>query len=264
MSKLIDITGQKFGLWTVLEKAISSNNSTRWKCICDCGNVKIVDGSNLKLGYSTNCGCERLKALIKSTTTHGDTSNGKSSKEYMIYKSMIARCNNPNNQNYHRYGGRGITVCERWLTSFENFLSDMGRKPTPKHSIDRRNNDGNYEPNNCYWATDLEQARNTSKVKFIEFNNKIQTISEWSKELGIKTVTIHYRLNKGFAIEDVLSTNLLTSLQPNKNIYKRNNKYETQVSYKGITYHIGIYKTYEEACLNRNKFIEDLKNKDKK
>lgn len=108
---------------------------------------------------------------------------------------MKQRCLNPKHEAYHNYGGRGITICERWKKSFKAFLKDMGRRPTPKHTLDRHpNNDGNYEPGNCRWATRKEQCNNYRCNQVVEFNGKSQTLTQWAEELGIKAVTLHARL----------------------------------------------------------------------
>lgn len=129
-------------------------------CTCDCGNIKTLHWSNVKNGKTQSCGC-----LYKESRGHNGFAikkHGESHKtvEYQTWKGMKQRCSNSNNSHYKNYGGRGIIVCERWLNSFDNFLEDMGRKPTPQHSIDRIDVNGNYEPSNCRWATPYEQRMN--------------------------------------------------------------------------------------------------------
>ena len=154
MSKLYteDLSGNKYGLWTVLEKVLNKTNRWRYICKCDCGTIRIVQPSDLKSGQSSRC--DRCRA-----TTHGQSNTN----TYRIWQGMIYRCSNPNLRIYKYYGGRGITVCERWH-EFENFLQDMGERPKGL-SIDRINNDGNYEPGNCRWATTSEQASNQRRPK---------------------------------------------------------------------------------------------------
>ncbi len=141
--------------------------------------------------------------------THGFTTEEKAIPIYSAWKRIKASCGNPNSPDYHRYGGRGISVCQRWLDSFENFLADMGPKPSPKHSIDRwPNKNGNYEPSNCRWATAKEQANNTRANVIIEFNGKQQTMAQWAEEIGIRLGTLHFRIKAGWTIRDALSAPL--------------------------------------------------------
>lgn len=157
------LVGKRFGRWTVIAAAdVDGRQQSQWECRCDCGTVRVVPGDNLKAGRSTSCGCFRREVVGERFTTHGGTETS----EYASWKAMKQRCLDPNRINFKNYGGRGITVCERWRDSFENFLADMGPKPTPEHSIDRwPDNDGNYEPTNCRWATDSEQQRNTRRQR---------------------------------------------------------------------------------------------------
>jgi len=134
-------------------------------------------------------------------TTHGKTE----SPEYRVWGSMIKRCCNPKANRYDRYGGRGISVCERWQ-SFEAFFEDMGPRPSPKHSIERRNNDGNYEKANCYWATWKEQARNKRTSRMLEFNGKTMCLAAWAEETGIASKVLCLRLRIGWSIERALTT----------------------------------------------------------
>ena len=127
--------------------------------------------------------------------------------EYRTWRAMKARCHNTIDPKCANYGGRGIRVCERWANSFEAFLEDMGRKPSPRHSIDRVDNDGNYEPSNCRWATPKEQANNQRlkrSARMVEWNGKTQTMSDWARELGISVTLIHYRLEKGWSPAEAL------------------------------------------------------------
>lgn len=128
-----------------------------WVCQCDCGNIAFAQTSDLRAGRHRSCGCLRVDVM----TRHGGTNHGGGrTPEYRSWMSMKARCLDSDHDSYKWYGGRGITICDRWLASFEAFLADMGARPSLKHSIDRINNDGNYEPGNCRWATANEQAQN--------------------------------------------------------------------------------------------------------
>ena len=165
MAKAVDLTGKKFRRLTVIFRVGSDcHRSPTWSCLCDCGNTTIVSSRHLVDKNGTgSCGCIRNEAK----STHGQRlSKNKRTKEYKTWTSIKQRCYNPKHIGYKNYGGRGIQVCDRWLNSFENFFADMGKAPSSKHSIDRfPNNDGNYEPSNCRWATAKEQNNNTRKTK---------------------------------------------------------------------------------------------------
>lgn len=136
---------------------------------------------------------------------HGYKTAGKYSSEYSIWMNLRMRCNNPGNNRYAMYGARGIRVCERWEADFLNFLKDMGRRPTPDHSIDRINNDGDYTPENCRWATRKEQCRNRRSSKFLVFRGERKTTAEWSELFGVSQGTLHYRLKAGWSVEDAIT-----------------------------------------------------------
>jgi len=164
MSKIVDITGQRFGRLRVLKPIEQRYRRYYWLCQCDCGQETTVDGIKLRNGNTRSCGCFRNETTVSRTLTHGHSKRKGWTQEYRSWTKIFQRCYNPKCKNFHDYGGRGITVCERWL-QFENFIADMGNKPTPKHSLDRINNDGNYEPGNCRWATHTEQMRNRRPFK---------------------------------------------------------------------------------------------------
>lgn len=204
-----DLTGQTFTKLTVLSFSSNENGIVKWKCKCQCGRITIVQSGALKSKHSKSCGCLQKEAASKQgkiigklRKTHGlsDTS------EYVAWRGMLARCFNKNSPNYKNYGGRGITVCADWL-KFENFISDMGNKPTVEHSIDRYPNvNGNYQPDNCRWATNAEQQRNRrSNVKFT-YKGKTQCLTEWAEEYGMSRKTCTQRFNKGWPIDKILET----------------------------------------------------------
>ena len=197
----LDLSGRRFGNLLVIRSAgtrsVGKNNDQKsiWVCVCDCGNERIIFGSSLSGGKSRSCGCverdRRRKHKVSDTRT------------YRIWQAMLGRCRYEKHSLWHRYGGRGITVCVRWQ-SYENFLSDMGEAPEGM-SIERNNNDGNYCPENCRWATRKEQARNTSRNRWIEFNGKRQILKDWAKDLGIDQSSLRQRLDK-LPLPDALTT----------------------------------------------------------
>lgn len=140
------------------------------------------------------------------STIHGHTRGGKATPEFRCWNHMLSRCFNPNVENYKYYGGRGITVCERWRNSFEAFLSDMGPRPTLKHSIERNKTDGNYEPANCRWATKAEQSRNMRSNRMVEFQGKTMIFGDACALAGIARLTVFQRLKRGWTIERALTT----------------------------------------------------------
>lgn len=183
IAKHKDLTGKQFGLLTVIERAgRNKHRRALWLCKCKCGNNKVITGAGLTRGNTNSCGCSSRNLASEKITTHGNAGKGKNrSTEYHTWSNMIQRCGNSNSKYYDIYGGRGISVCERWSNSFEDFLEDMGKKPSLKHSIDRIDVNGNYEPNNCKWSTQIEQmrnirVRNKSGVKGVYFDD---TSKKW-------------------------------------------------------------------------------------
>lgn len=160
MGKLIDMSGRRFGRLVVTSRAGSNSwNQALWDCVCDCGAQTVVSGNALKYGQSSSCGCWQREGARARRITHGHAALHAKSLEYGTWSGIVQRCTNPNASNYARYGGRGIAICDRWRNSFESFLEDMGTKPVGR-SIDRIDNDGDYEPGNCRWATPSEQQYN--------------------------------------------------------------------------------------------------------
>ena len=168
-----------------------------WEFKCDCGNVSCHIDMNVKRGMIKSCGCLKREASSVRLTTHGMSRF----KEYQIYHAMIERCYNDKNKAYENYGGRGISVCNNWKNSFENFFADMGARPSSKHSLDRINNNGDYCAGNCRWATVDEQLANRRTTIKLAYKGVVLPIAEWSKRLGINTSTLKNRIKRGWTIE---------------------------------------------------------------
>lgn len=202
--RLIDLTGKRFGRLAVLGYVPNPGGVGKWECKCDCGAIKQIASSGLRRGNINSCGCLRKELLRESNRTHGMGKAGDRPSEYSTWSGMLSRCRNPKTTGFHRYGGRGIVVCERWL-SFENFLADMGRKPSANHTIERVDNDGPYSPDNCRWVPACEQQKNTGRTHFLTHNGQTLCIVDWAKIVGVTDNAIHSRLKRGWSIERALS-----------------------------------------------------------
>jgi len=186
------ILGQKFNHLLVKELSHKVGSSEYYMCICVCGKERIVKKDRIIIGAVKSCGCIRKPS---SNIGHGCAKAGNETPEYRTWKGIRKRCHNPKSVGYKNYGGRGIKVCDRW-SKFENFLADMGQKPTPKHTIERRDNNGNYEPNNCRWATVKEQNNNRRSNTKVTYNGQTKTISQWADELGFSWKTLYMRYKR--------------------------------------------------------------------
>ena len=199
MNKFDNLENKRFGRWIVVEKTNKrSSESIVWLCKCDCGNIKKIRSSSLTHGETLSCGCLRKELFKNRTTRHGmyNTST------YRAWCGMKSRCNNQKNKRYYDYGGRGISVCERW-NNFENFYKDMGIKPKGK-SLDRIDNNKGYEPSNCKWSIPIEQLNNTRRNSYITYRGNTKTVAEWARYLGVEYGAIHTRVIRGWAAEKII------------------------------------------------------------
>lgn len=197
--KAKDLSGQRFGRLLVIERVGTRHSQALWGCRCDCGNTAHVLRAMLCNGRTRSCGCLRKELNSQRARTHGWSR----SPTYNIWRTMLARCENPKSKDYFRYGGRGIVVCERWHT-FANFLADMGERPE-RLTLERRDNDGPYHPENCEWADWKTQSKNKSGVATLRFAGKSLTIPEWSIDLGVSVTALRHRLVSGLPLERVLT-----------------------------------------------------------
>jgi hypothetical protein len=198
--KAKDLTGRRFGRLIAIGPVgiykFSTGSYVRWLCKCDCTGETVVISASLVGGHTTSCGCrlaEIKRDVWKNTRTHGAAHK---IPEYGVWGRMHSRCKNPSDPSYFRYGGRGINVCDRWK-DFANFSADMGLRPSSVHSIERIDNDGNYEPGNCRWATKKEQANNRRTSARITLFGRTQTLAQWAEELGMPQQIISYRVKTG-------------------------------------------------------------------
>lgn len=195
--RAFDLTGKKFGRWTVIKRAASKEGASFWECVCNCGNKNSVSGRALVYGTSKSCGCW----AIELATKHGHNPTANPSATYRVWRGIKARCNNPNVKIFKRYGGRGIKMCDRWKKSFANFLADMGERPAGL-SIERKNNNGHYTPKNCKWATRTEQARNRRSSRFLIYKGERKTLAEWCELLNLSYANVSARLKLGWSVKE--------------------------------------------------------------
>ena len=196
-----DLTGRKFNHLRVVSRAPNSAaREVQWNCLCDCGKESVVRGSCLMRGHTKSCGCLQ----IERATKHGSARRGKRSAEFRAWDSAKQRCCNPNDKSYKDYGGRGISMYEEWRNDFMAFYLYMGPRPEGL-TLDRIDNNGNYEPGNCRWASQKTQGNNKRNNVILSFKGKTQTFSQWCEELGIKPSTLDARLRRGWDTERALS-----------------------------------------------------------
>lgn len=204
MGRFIDLTGQRFGRLTVIERAPNNGRRTMWLCKCDCGNEKIIRQEDLHSGKTVSCGCY----LHERITKHGLCE----SSTYSTWAEMKDRCYNPNNPGYYRYGGRidkPITVYESWRNDFEAFYSYVSKLPhfeEEGYTLNRIDNDGNYEPNNVEWADKYTQMNNTSTNHLLEYCGDTKTLTEWARAKNIPVYCLSSRIRRGWSVERALET----------------------------------------------------------
>jgi hypothetical protein len=205
----IGLDGSRFGRLIVVELADTKHGHARWVCSCDCGNVVVVYGLKLRRGLTRSCGCLRSETSGRRGRVQLFRHGHAGTPIYQIWLGIKHRCLNSNDRAFANYGGWGIAICDRWCDSFEAFLADVGPRPSPAHSIDRKDNNGNYEPGNVRWATTEEQARNKRTNVWIEFDGSRRLVVDWAERLGISASTLHSRLKRpGWTVRDVITTPL--------------------------------------------------------
>lgn len=196
----VEMKGKRYGRLVGLEYA----GGGYWLFQCDCGNIHKANGAQVRIGNIVSCGCyakEYLKSMSNNLAKHLKYKT----PEYKAWQAMKCRCLHPSHPSYMNYGGRGITICERWQQSFENFLADMGQKPTPKHSLDRIDNDGGYCPENCRWATYKEQHNNTRKNVYLTHDGVTHSIVEWCDIYDIPRDIAYGRYRSGRTFEEIFN-----------------------------------------------------------
>lgn len=200
MLKTKDIKGERFGLLTVHERAGSDRlGNAMWRCTCECGGQSIVSTHNLKRGHTKSCGCLQKE----SVTTH----SGTGTRLYRIWEGMKRRCYEITHAHFKDYGGRGITVCDEWLRSFEAFRDwALANGYRDDLTIDRKDNDGPYSPDNCHWATHKAQQNNMRSNRAITYKGETRTLAQWAELAGINKKTLQYRLNNGWSVEQAITT----------------------------------------------------------
>lgn len=194
MGKVVDINGQIFDRLTVISRGDNSGRGYEWNCMCECGKTTVVLGNRLRSGKTKSCGCIRNENTANLRKKHGLSS----APEFNNWNGMVQRCHNPNNGGYAKYGAKGIHVCPEWRDNFVQFLSDMGKRPTNSHSIDRIDGAKGYSPENCRWATPKQQANNTVTNIKIKFCGITKTASQWADCTFIPHETIASRKNIGW------------------------------------------------------------------
>lgn len=253
--KTVNLSGQKFGRLTVVrlvEK--TADYATVWECVCECGTVKTVDRSNLTSGRTKSCGCLNSEVITKRNTSHGKSR----SPTYKIWTGMIQRCTNPKVKSYEFYGANGITVCDKWLKSFEDFESDMKARPKGK-TIERIDTTKGYCPENCRWATRTEQARNKSNNRYITIGGQTKCISEWAHGAEISPEVLWHRIDNKWSEDRLLKPAGKATTRLTESLVGRTFSFLTVLEQRGVNIHrtsmwlcrcvCGVEKTISRANL---------------
>lgn len=198
----VDLTGRTFGRLTVLHATGERTRYGRvWQCRCACGEDFQATAGVLGNGNTSSCGCARKEKTIARNTSHGMAH----SPEYSVWQAMRKRCRNPNDAEYANYGGRGVIVEDRWNDSFQHFYEDLGPRPSPQHSIERADPNGNYGPANCRWATPVEQSRNRRVSRMVTCEGRTINMADLAEVAGVNYDKLKYRLNKGMTPEEAIA-----------------------------------------------------------
>lgn len=255
MGNFIDLTGQRFGRLVVVSRAPNKSKHTMWNCVCDCGNETIVSADSLRRGATTSCGCYGKEQLLKANTKHGLSG----SRIKRIYYDMHSRCENPNTPKFKNHGGRGIKVCNEWsgedgLINFNKWALENGY--SDDLSIDRIDNDGNYEPNNCRWATYNEQQLNRRNTILIETNGVEKQIKDIASETGLSVDTLWGRYYRGVPIEELEdkpshSSSRNTSGVTGVRFRKDTKKWNAYIDKDNVHYSLGNFISKDDAIKAR-------------
>lgn len=202
MGNIKDISGQTYNGITAVSFNRLENRRAIWNLVCHCGTQFTCSSNKIMSGYVKSCGCARLSTSKTRIRKHGDSSS--KAKEYKAWQSMIQRCTNKKYRQWHNYGGRGIIVCDRWLNSYPDFLADVGRSPSPQHSIDRKENNGNYEPGNVRWATREQQNLNRRDTIFVTWGGETLPLKTFCENNTLKYSIAKYWLSRGASIREVI------------------------------------------------------------
>lgn len=207
-----EFIGRRFERLVVAGPAEPAGNMRRWRCVCDCGAEKTARENNLVDGGTRSCGCLRNERVADALRTHGYASGPKKRTEYKTWLAMVRRCHVPADSNFNKYGGRGIAVCDRWRhgeegkSGFQCFIEDMGDKPASRHSIERMDNEVDYTPDNCTWATSTRQVRNRRNTRRINWKGRDIPLATACELAGLPYKTVIGRICRGWSEERALST----------------------------------------------------------